>query len=314
MSRVLLVEDERVTRHRVQKVLENAGHAVTPAGGGAEALRLLQDGPYDVMLLDIWMPEMSGIELLRELEGRQANPRVVIITADNTPQTVLDAVKQNAYAFLAKPIDPNALLSVVESAVNHGSAPSKIRVLSAKPHWVELAVPCDRAAAERIQGFLSRLDADLDDHVREAIGRVFREMLLNAMEWGGKLDPTQEVRVTYLRAKKMVLYRIADPGEGFRFEEIDHAAVHNTEENPMAHMLAREEKGLRPGGFGILMSQTLADELLYNEQRNEVVFIKYLDAESDEGGSPGADKDTSASASPSTSPSESARTSKSSAT
>lgn len=288
MSRVLLVEDERVTRHRVQKVLENAGHSVTPAAGGAEALELLEGTAFDVMLLDIWMPEMSGIELLRELEGRQANPRVVIITADNTPQTVLDAVRRNAYAFLAKPIDPNALLSIVDAAVNHGSTPSKIRVLSAKPHWVELAVPCDRAAAERIQGFLSRLDTDLDDHVREAIGRVFREMLLNAIEWGGKLDPTQEVRVTYLRAKKMILYRIADPGEGFRFEDIDHAAVHNDEDNPMGHMLAREEKGLRPGGFGILMSQTLADELLYNEHRNEVVFIKYLDAEGDGSGSASA--------------------------
>jgi anti-sigma regulatory factor (Ser/Thr protein kinase) len=128
---------------------------------------------------------------------------------------------------------------------------------------------------------LSRLDADLSGPMREAIGRVFREMLLNAIEWGGKLDPTQEVRVTYLRAKKMVLYRIADPGDGFRFEEIEHAAVHNPEDSPMEHMVAREQKGLRPGGFGILMSKSLADELLYNETRNEVVFIKYLDADSD---------------------------------
>jgi hypothetical protein len=46
---------------------------------------------------------------------------------------------------------------------------------------------------------------------------------------------------------------------------------------PMAHVFAREKKGLRPGGFGILMSQSLADELLYNEAQNEVVFVKYLD-------------------------------------
>ena len=113
--------------------------------------------------------------------------------------------------------------------------------------------------------------------MREAIGRVFREMLLNAIEWGGKLDPTREVRVTYLRAKKMILYRIADPGEGFRFEDLDHAAISNPEDNPMEHMEARMSKGIRPGGFGILMSQSLADELLYNEARNEVVFVKYLD-------------------------------------
>ncbi|HXV61097.1 MAG TPA: ATP-binding protein, partial [Vicinamibacteria bacterium] len=182
------------------------------------------------------------------------------------------------YALLAKPIDPTPLLSLVEKAASDPGNGSRIRVLSAKPHWVELAVPCDRDAAERIQSFLSRLDADLEASVREAIGRVFREMLLNAIEWGGKLDPTREVRVTYLRAKKLILYRIADPGEGFRFEEIDHAAVRNPQDNPMGHMEIREQKGIRPGGFGILMSQSLADELLYNEARNEVVFIKYLDA------------------------------------
>ncbi|MGH9337356.1 MAG: ATP-binding protein, partial [Vicinamibacteria bacterium] len=147
----------------------------------------------------------------------------------------------------------------------------------AKPNWIELAAPCDRESAERIQGFLARLDTDLDPAVRDAIGRVFREMLLNAVEWGGKLDPTREVRVTYLRARKMILYRIADPGQGFRLKEVDHAAISNTESEPMGHVLAREKKGIRPGGFGILMSQSLADELLYNEAQNEVVFVKYLE-------------------------------------
>ena len=75
----------------------------------------------------------------------------------------------------------------------------------------------------------------------------------------------------------MILYRIADPGEGFRFDDLDHAAISNPEDNPVGHMEARMSKGIRPGGFGILMSQSLADELLYNKARNEVVFVKYLD-------------------------------------
>ena len=63
-------------------------------------------------------------------------------------------------------------------------------------------------------------------------------------------------------------------------------AVANPEHDPMGHVDARDKKGLRPGGFGILLSQTLADELLYNETQNEVVFVKYLDeppAEEDSG-------------------------------
>jgi CheY-like chemotaxis protein len=280
VSEILLVEDERVTRHRVQKVLEEAGHRVAAVASASKAISHLSELPCDLMLLDIWLPEMNGLELLAQLKEDSRKPKVVIITADDTPKTLLDAVRADAYALVTKPIDPDELLGTLERALQGTTTAPPIRVISAKPNWVELAVPSDRESAERIQSFLARLDADLDPAVREAIGRVFREMLLNAVEWGGKLDPTREVRVTYLRAKRMILYRIADPGEGFQLEQLDHAAIANTEENPMGHMIAREEKGLRPGGFGILLSQTLADELLYNEAQNEVVFVKYLDGES----------------------------------
>ncbi|GMR22319.1 MAG: hypothetical protein BMS9Abin37_0659 [Acidobacteriota bacterium] len=277
MAQILLVEDERVTRHRIQKMLEDAGYDVTPVTNGTEALSCLDKEQFDLVLLDIWMPEMSGLDVLNEIRNGAARPKVVVMTADDTPQTLVDAVRHEAYQYVAKPVEPEDLLAVVEKAVQKTEQPPPIRVLSAKPHWIELAVPCEHDAVERIQSFLSRLDADLETSVREAIGRVFREMLLNAIEWGGKLDPTREVRVTYLRAKKMILYRIADPGEGFRFDDLDHAAISNPEDNPMSHMEARMSKGIRPGGFGILMSQSLADELLYNEARNEVVFVKYLD-------------------------------------
>jgi anti-sigma regulatory factor (Ser/Thr protein kinase) len=101
-------------------------------------------------------------------------------------------------------------------------------------------------------------------------------MLLNAIEWGGQFDPSRKVRVSYLRAKRMLLYRIADPGPGFRLEDLQHAAITHPGD-PIAHMQAREEKGLRPGGFGLLLVSAKVDELLYNEARNEVVFVKYLD-------------------------------------
>ena len=75
----------------------------------------------------------------------------------------------------------------------------------------------------------------------------------------------------------MVLYRIADPGPGFKFEELSHAAVAYAPEQRLEYVEARQQKGLRPGGFGILMAQTMVDELIYNEVHNEVVFVKYLD-------------------------------------
>ena len=74
----------------------------------------------------------------------------------------------------------------------------------------------------------------------------------------------------------MLLYRIADPGEGFRMDALPHAAISHPD-SPLEHMNVREEKGLRPGGFGLLMVRAKVDELIYNEKQNEVMFVKYLD-------------------------------------
>jgi anti-sigma regulatory factor (Ser/Thr protein kinase) len=113
--------------------------------------------------------------------------------------------------------------------------------------------------------------------MRESIGFALRELAMNAVEWGGKLDPTRKVRISCLRARRMILYRIADPGAGFKIEELPHAAIGQSPDDPIAHMQVREALGLRPGGFGLLSVRETVDELLYNEQRNEVVFVKYLD-------------------------------------
>ena len=103
-----------------------------------------------------------------------------------------------------------------------------------------------------------------------------RELLLNAVEWGGQLDPKRKVRIACVRTNRMLIYRIADPGPGFQLKGLDHAAIAHPD-NPLEHLRIREEKGLRAGGFGILMVRAKVDELVYNEKQNEVVFVKYLD-------------------------------------
>jgi len=123
---------------------------------------------------------------------------------------------------------------------------------------------------------MMQLEADLPEEVRESVGQAFRELLCNAVEWGGKLDPDRTVRISCIRARRMLLYRISDPGEGFDIAHLSHAAVSNPDGDPLQHHFVREERGLRPGGLGLAITKTLVDELIYNEARNEVVFIKYL--------------------------------------
>jgi len=275
MKKILVVDDDRTTRHVLQKVLAGAGFGTTVAKDGVEALRLVGKKRFDLLLLDVWMPRMNGLDLLARLRPRKAKPRVVIMTSDDAPETLLKAVREQAFRYVHKPVKATALLQTVRETLE-APEPVPIEVISARPEWVELVVPCTRAAVDQIQTVMAHLDTDLEPKVRETIAYAFRELLLNAIEWGGRLDPSHKVRIAYLRSKRMLMYRIADPGSGFDIENLPHAAIGRTADGPIAHMDVREEKGIRPGGFGLLMVSNSVDELLYNEKRNEVVFVKYL--------------------------------------
>jgi DNA-binding response OmpR family regulator len=276
MQRILVVDDDRLTRELVEGLLAAEGFEVVTAPDGMAAVAEVSRQPFDLILVDVWMPRMPGLRLLSGLKTMGRMPRAIVMTSDDTPEVVLKAIKANAQRFLKKPVDPHHLLEQVRRVLAQPES-LPIDVVSATPEWVELVVPCTEAAADRIQGFLTQLDSGLADDQREALGQAFRELLMNAMEWGGHFDPDQRVRISHLRTPRLLLYRIADPGEGFRFEELDHAAVSNPAEDPVRHSDVRQEKGMRAGGFGILMAREFADEVVYNEAQNEVVLIKYLD-------------------------------------
>ena len=277
MNRILIADDDLVFRLFVREVMKRAGYSVSLASDGMTALKKLREEQFDLVLLDIWMPKMNGIEVLSVLRQGPSPPKVVIMTTDGTPETVLKAVREQAYRYVVKPIDPGALLELVRNAISAQPETLQIEVVSARPTWVELLLPCELGAAERAEDFLLNLELDLPKDIRRSIATAFHELLLNAVEWGGQLDPNQKVRISCVRTERMVMYRIADPGPGFRFENLKHAAISNPTEDPVAHFREREQKGMRPGGLGLMMTQQIVDELVYNEAQNEVLFVKYLD-------------------------------------
>ncbi|HXY10551.1 MAG TPA: response regulator [Terriglobales bacterium] len=275
LAEILVADDDRTTRFAISSMLKKAGYAVTAVGDGAAALRQIQQASFDLAFLDIWMPKLTGLEVLARVRAGESHPKIVIMTSDGTPETLLRAVREQAYEYMSKPFPPKEAVEVAQRALKQHASPS-IEVISAKPHWVELLIPCTREAAERIESYLMKLEADLPDDLRNSIGLAFRELLLNAVEWGGKLDPNRKVRIAYVRSSRILLYRVADPGPGFSFQDLAHAAVGQPAEEPIAHVAIRDQLGMRPGGFGIALTRAIADELLYNEAQNEVIFIKYL--------------------------------------
>lgn len=277
MTRILVADDDRTTRLLLTETLRGGKYSVAAVADGAAALKKLKENKFDLALLDIWMPKMNGLEVLAALRKTSKPPKVIVMTSDDAPETLLSAIREEAYQYLAKPIEPKALLAMVRETLTRSSEILPVEVISARPTWVELLVPCSLDAAERIEGFMAHLKGGLSEEARRSVGQAFHELLLNAVEWGGKLDPSRKVRISYIQAKRMVLYRIADPGPGFKFADLEHAAISHNPEDPTKHDDVRREKGLRPGGFGLLLVQANVDELIYNEAQNEVVFVKYLD-------------------------------------
>jgi two-component system nitrogen regulation response regulator NtrX len=119
MNHILVVDDEAEIRTSLEEILREEGYGVAGAGTAAEALVLLQDAPYDVVLLDIWLPDRDGLEVLADVRqlAQETKPEVVIISGHGTIEAAVKATKLGAYDFLEKPLSLDRTLIVVKNAV-----------------------------------------------------------------------------------------------------------------------------------------------------------------------------------------------------
>ena len=114
--RILIADDERNIRELLRDELASSASRVAVAENGRKALELLEKEEFDVLLLDINMPEMDGIEVLKKLNGQDIPTEVIILTAHATIQTAVEAMKLGAYDYLLKPFKIAELLPVLEKA------------------------------------------------------------------------------------------------------------------------------------------------------------------------------------------------------
>jgi len=164
---------------------------------------------------------------------------------------------------------------MVDRAIAEPDWDDGIEVLSDKPNWISVRASCRQLTADRLLNFLDELSVDLTDDDRKNTGTAFREILMNAIEHGGEFDPAKRVEITRVRTAGMLMYFVRDPGPGFDFANLPHAAI-SSPDNPVRHVVYRDEHGMRAGGFGLLVAGGLVDELVHNSQGNEAVLIKYL--------------------------------------
>jgi len=118
MARILVVDDEEGLREFLAEALHDDGHATVEAADGEEALRLVRASSFDLVLTDLRMPGLSGLDLLRRLRAEQPETEVVVMTAYGTVESAVEAMKLGAYDYLQKPISgPGELRLVVNRAL-----------------------------------------------------------------------------------------------------------------------------------------------------------------------------------------------------
>src|SRR3984885_9836116 len=119
MNHVLIVDDEAEIRESLESILREEDYLVTTAATAVEALELLRDAAYDVVLLDIWLPDRDGLDTLTEIRQMEsANvPEVIIISGHGTIEAAVKATKLGAFDFLEKPLSLERTLIVLKNAV-----------------------------------------------------------------------------------------------------------------------------------------------------------------------------------------------------
>lgn len=275
VKKALFIDADPEVRALLQSILDPKVWSIRHAPDNKAALALVQAAPYDLILTSDKTSGRDDIELLRKIRLVRPHTRLIILTDESAPSYVIDSMRERAFSYFSRPFSLDSLADMVLNAVEGPCWDDGIEVVSATPEWIRLLARCDLKTADRLIQFLHEI-ADLPELEGNAVATAFREILLNAMEYGGRFQPDQWVEISYVRARHMVMCRVKDPGEGFSLDEIEHAAIANPDDDPIRHAAVRDAKGLRPGGYGVLLAQKLVDELIYSEKGNEVLLVKYL--------------------------------------
>jgi anti-sigma regulatory factor (Ser/Thr protein kinase)/CheY-like chemotaxis protein len=244
--------------------------------GTAAGLERLAARPFDALLLSPASTVEEDLDFLQRARTLRPIIRAIFLADSATPEAVIAAIRAQVFAVFTRPFDPDQIANLVgkaadaDSGIEHG-----IRVVGATRDWITVRVSAHLVTADRLVTFMDELHRRLfDSGEMDQLLMAFREILINAIEHGAGFDPHKDVRVDAIRTRRALTFYFRDPGPGFMQEEQPHAASGG---DPLPHMRRRREAGLRPGGYGILLSRKLVDEVIYSHAGNEVLLVKHLD-------------------------------------
>lgn len=158
MSRILVIDDERSIRNTLKDILEFEKYTVELAEDGFKALEMLQTKDFDVILCDIKMPGMDGIEVLQKVEEIKPDTPVVMISGHGNIDTAVESIKKGAYDFIEKPLDLNRLLITLRNAMDKSSLITETKVLRKKVSK-RYDIVGESAAIKKVKDMVDRVAA-----------------------------------------------------------------------------------------------------------------------------------------------------------
>lgn len=276
MSRILIIGDHCALSDEIGAALGKAALPLEYAAGHADALTRLRMRSFGVVITSCDSALQDDLSLLAEMRLIRPGLKCIALARQSSPEEVIAALRAQVFACYAPPFSAAEIARVAVYAATDNEWSDDIEVLSAKPEWLSVRVHCRLLTAERLLTFERELTALLPEQTRREMMQALREILMNAMEHGGELNPERTVEVKAIRTARSFVFYVHDPGSGFRMDQLKHAAIANPPGSPVAHILEREKAGMRPGGYGLLVASRTVDELIFNEIGNEVLLIKYL--------------------------------------
>src|ERR1700728_586345 len=157
-KRILIVDDDPDVHHLLTTALKETDCYIESAFDGLEGLKKVEDAPWDLLITDVIMGGMDGLELLERVRRIRPHMPVVVMTVDSTAEKIVSAIRGNAFAWFSKPFAAQAVRDMVESALTASRLECDIEVLSASPRWLELRLRCDLETATRALQFVREME------------------------------------------------------------------------------------------------------------------------------------------------------------
>ena len=242
LSKILIVDDEQIARLTLQRILQMDRYEVLTVGSGEEALVALESEHYNVMLLDLVMPGMTGLDVLSKMKLEHIDIKVIVLTAFSSMDSAIQALRFHVHDYLVKPVTKEQVLSSVKAALECSSAPAGMAAESRAAYSVErsrraiyqvddgIMIDCDRRIISWNTNFihLTPIESKLMRAFLDAPTVVFSHTELVFISHAFKADQLEAARIlrpvfSRLRTKLEVIPGAQDwirnvRGAGYVFE------------------------------------------------------------------------------------------------